>query len=282
VSVEGYPTPRGGDSIEYIRHHLTNWCIGCDPHTHQPGNLIDFTVFFVDVWLIAALLAVLVGWMAWKVGRNLDPDNPTGLQNVLEALTEWVNQQVRELFPTANPIIGPMALTIFVWVWLMNFMDLVPVDLLPWITSQIGWYVFGVAPGHVYFKFVPPTNVDIPMGLATTVFVLIVYYNVKAKGPDGYAKMFLTHPFGIWLAPLNILMTLVEEISKPVSLGLRLFGNLFAGELMFMLVAIMPWWIQYIPGGGWALFELLIITIQAFIFMMLTIVYLAIAHEKGH
>jgi len=276
----GYPTPRDGDSVEYIQHHLTNWCIGCDPETHKPSSIVDLTVFFLDAWLVASALAVLVGWLAWRVGQRLDPDRPSGLQNVFEMLVEWVNQQVRELFPRANPIIGPMALTIFAWVFIMNFMDLVPVDLLPWITSQVGYYVFGVEPSHIYFKFVPPTNVDIPMGLAATVFVLIVYYNIKVKGPDGYAKMFLTHPFGVWLAPLNIIMTAIEEIAKPVSLGLRLFGNLFAGELMFMLIALMPWWIQWIPGGAWAIFHVLVITIQAFIFMMLTIVYLAIAHEK--
>ncbi len=280
MSGGGYTTPRD-DSVEYIQHHLTNWCIGCGPD-HKPDSIVDFTVFFLDAWLVAALLAVLVGWMAWKVGKNLDHENPTGLQNVMEALVEWVNQQVKDLFPKASPMIGPMALTIFVWVFVMNFMDLIPVDLLPWIASQVGKYVFGADPSHVYLKVVPPTNVDIPMGLATTVFLLIVYYNIKAKGPHGYAKVFLTHPFGIWLFPVNILMTLIEEIAKPVSLGLRLFGNLFAGELMFMLIALMPWWIQFIPGGAWAIFHVLVITIQAFIFMMLTIVYLSLAHEEAH
>jgi F-type H+-transporting ATPase subunit a len=271
--------PATADPVKYIQHHLTNWCLGCDPETHKPDNLVDFSVFFIDAFMWALALAGVFAFVAWRVGRNLDPDNPTGLQNVLEGIVEFVNQQIQDIFPGRNPIIGPLSITIFVWVFLMNAMDLVPVDLVPWISSLIGAGVFGMDPYDVYMKIVPTTNLDTTFGLALSVFLLIVYYNIKVKGL-GYGKQFLTHPFGPWLAPVNVVMTAIEEIAKPVSLGLRLFGNLFAGELIFVLIALLPWWIQFVPGGAWAIFHLLVITLQAFIFMLLTIVYLALAHEE--
>ncbi len=266
--------------VQYIQHHLTNWCLGCDPETHKPDSILDFSVFFIDTFLWALMLAVVFGYMAWRVGRSLDPDHPTGMQNVLEGIVEFVNQQVKDIFPGSNPLIGPLALTIFIWVFLMNLMDLVPVDLVPGFASWVGATFFGADPHHVYMKIVPTTNLDTTFGLALSVFALIVYYNLKVKGFLGYGKQFLTHPFGVYMAPVNVVMTLIEEIAKPVSLGLRLFGNLFAGELIFVLIALMPWWIQWLPGGGWAIFHVLVITLQAFIFMLLTIVYLALAHEE--
>ena len=272
--------PATANPVEYIQHHLTNWCLGCDPATHKPDSILDFSVFFIDTFLWGALLAVLFGWLAWRVGRSLDPDRPTGMQNVLEAIVEFVNQQVHDIFPGRNPLIGPLAITIFVWVFLMNTMDLIPVDLIPWLSSLIGASLFGADPHHVYMKIVPTTNLDTTFGLALSVFVLILFYNVKVKGFGGYGKQVLTHPFEPSLFPVNIVMTAIEEIAKPVSLGLRLFGNMFAGELIFVLIALMPWWIQWLPGGGWAIFHILVITLQAFIFMLLTIVYLALAHEE--
>lgn len=269
--------------VEYIQHHLTNWCIGCDPVTHKPGGLVDFSVFFIDAWLVSTLLAVLVMWGAYKVGQNLDTDRPRGWQNLFEMLIEFVNGNVRGVFPGKPPaVVGPLGLSIFVWVFLMNAMDLVPVDLLPWMASLIGEFVFGADPHHVYLKVVPTTNLDVTFGLSLSVLVLITFYHIKLKGPVGYVKMFLTHPFGPWMAPFNVLLTLVEELSKPLSLGLRLFGNMYAGELIFMLIALMPWWIQFIPGGGWAIFHVVVVTLQAFIFMMLTIVYIALVHAEDH
>lgn len=272
--------PATSNPVEYIQHHLTNWCLGCDPETHQPSNIIDFSVFFVDAFLVSTALAGFIMYLAWRLSQRLDPDHPGGLQNLFEAIIEFVNQQVRDIFPGRNPLIGPLALTIFVWVFLMNAMDLIPVDLFPWIASLIGEYIFGVDPHDVYLKVVPPTNIDVTFGLALSVFVLIIYYNIKVKGLFGYGKQFVSHPFGVWLAPINVIMTTIEELAKPLSLGLRLFGNLFAGELIFMLIALLPWWIQWLPGGGWAIFHILVITLQAFIFMLLTIVYLALAHEE--
>nr|VFK39588.1 MAG: F-type H+-transporting ATPase subunit a [Candidatus Kentron sp. SD]VFK44949.1 MAG: F-type H+-transporting ATPase subunit a [Candidatus Kentron sp. SD]VFK80197.1 MAG: F-type H+-transporting ATPase subunit a [Candidatus Kentron sp. SD] len=266
--------------VEYIQHHLTNLCIGCDSDTHQPGGLIDFSVFFLDAFLISAILAAFLMWVSWKIGKDLNPDSPGGTQNFLEAVVEFVNQQVKDIFPGYNPIIGPTALTIFVWVFFMNAMDLIPVDLLPLLFSFVG---------VDYLKVVPTTHLDVTFGLAISVFALIIYFNIKVKGIVDYAKQFMLHPFGIWLFPFNIIMTAIEEISKPVSLGLRLFGNMFAGELLFMLIALLGafvgWWLLAVPaqiilGSLWAIFHILVVILQAFIFMLLTIVYLSLAHEK--
>jgi F-type H+-transporting ATPase subunit a len=214
---------------------------------------------------------------AKKVGDNLDPNNPRGIQNLFEVLIEFVEKQVKDAFVGYNPMIGPLAFTLFVWIFLMNTMDIIPVDLIPLAATQIGVH---------YLKVVPTTNLDTTLGLAGSIFVLIVFFNLKVKGPIGFAKMFLFHPFAanniiakLILMPINILMTLIEEIAKPVSMGLRLFGNMFAGELIFILIALMPWWIQWLPGSMWAIFHILVITLQAFIFMLLTIVYLSIAHQ---
>lgn len=258
----GGPTP-----VEYIQHHLHNLSIG-----------EGFWTLYLDVIFFSVLLAVLIGWAAKKVGDNLDPDNPRGLQNFLEVILEFVEKQVKDAFVGYNPLIGPLAFTLFTWIFLMNLMDLIPVDLLPLIATWMG---------IPYLKVVPTTNLDTTMGLAGSVFVLIMFFNIKVKGFIGFIKMFLFHPFPagnifvkILLIPINIIMTTIEEIAKPVSMGLRLFGNMFAGELIFILIALMPWWIQWLPGGAWAIFHVLIITLQAFIFMLLTIVYLSIAHQS--
>ncbi len=279
--------PATANPVEYIQHHLTNWCLGCDPQTHKPTGMVDFNAFFLDTFLFGVALAGLFMWVAWKVGRNLDPDRPSSLQNLLEAVVEFVDQQIKDIFPRRNPIIGPLAITIFVWVFLMNAMDLVPVDLLPWLAGLAAETFFGADPHHVYLRVVPTTNLDTTFGLALSVFALIVYYNVKTKGLGGYVKMFLFHPFGKYAVPVNILMTAIEEIAKPVSLALRLFGNMFAGELLFMLIALLSfaWYVlpaQVVLGGMWAIFHILVITLQAFIFMLLTIVYLALAQQDDH
>ncbi len=278
--------PISANPVDYIQHHLTNWCMGCDPATHKPADLIDFKVFFLDTFLWGVVLALLLGFIAWRVGRSLSLDNPSPLQNVLEAIVEFVNQQVKDIFPGSNPLIGPLAFTIFTWVLLMNAMDLVPVDLIPGIAARVaGW--LGADPHHVYMRVVPTTNLDTTFALALTVFALIVYYNIKVKGPMGYARQFLFHPFGKFLIPVNVVMTAIEEIAKPVSLALRLFGNMFAGELLFMLIALLSfsWMVtpaQVALGSLWSIFHILVISLQAFIFMLLTIVYLALAHQDEH
>ncbi|MEO5366643.1 MAG: F0F1 ATP synthase subunit A [Magnetococcus sp. WYHC-3] len=251
-----------GGPGEYIRHHLVNLHSGS-----------GFWSLHWDTLVVGWLLAGLMVGAGWWVGRRLSQDAPSGVQNFLELLVEFVDRQVAEVFHARNPLIGPLALTVFAWVFLMNAMDLLPVDLLPWLA---GWV------GVPHLKIVPTTDLSTTFGLSLSVFALIIYYNIRVKGAGGYARQFLFHPFGRWLMPVNVVMTLIEEVAKPVSLALRLFGNMFAGELIFLLIALLPWWVQWLPGGIWAIFHILIISLQAFIFMLLTIVYLSMAHQDEH
>ncbi len=279
--------PISANPVEYIQHHLTNWCLGCNPKTDEPASLIDFSVIFVDTILFSVLIAGLLMWVAYKVGKNLSLEKPGGIQNFLEAILEFTDRQIKDIFPRRSRIVGPLAFTIFLWVFLLNFMDLIPVDLLPWLARWIGSTFFGADPHDVYLRVVPTANLDTTFAMALSVFALIIFYNIKIKGGWGYAKMFLTHPFGIYLAPVNVVMTTVEEIAKPLSLGLRLFGNLFAGELLFVLIALLSFaWVvlplQVFLGVAWAIYHILIITVQAFIFGLLTIVYLGLASEEQH
>lgn len=267
----------GGGSVAYIQHHLTNLCWGeCDPDT---GADAGFWAWHLDSLFISVTLGALIVFAGWRLCKNLSTDTPGKFQNFVEAIVEFVDQSVKDTFPGRNPIIAPLSLTIFVWVWLMNFMDMIPVDLLPVIA---GWF------GIHYLKVVPTTDLNVTFAMSLTVFALIVFYSIKIKGPIGYLKMFLFHPFGKFLMPVNIVMTLIEELAKPLSLGLRLFGNLFAGELVFLLIAIIGGSAMiFLPmqiglGLGWLIFHLLVITLQAFIFMVLTIVYLGMAHTEDH
>lgn len=273
----------GGGTVEYIQHHLTNFCVGnCDPVTHKAAG---FWALHVDTLFFSIALGALIVLFSWRLGKGLSSDTPNGVQNVVESIIDFVSGQVRDSFPGHNPLIAPLALTIFVWVWLMNFMDMIPVDLLPKLGSLFGIH---------YLKVVPTTDLNATLAMSLTVFALIIFYNLKVKGPIGYLKVFLFHPFGKFFVPVNIVMTVIEELAKPLSLGLRLFGNLFAGELVFMLIALIGgtlavgwaalFWLplQVALDLGWLIFHLLVITLQAFIFMVLTIVYLGMAHVDDH
>jgi len=253
-------------SVEYIQHHLKNYTVG---EGFWALNLD--TIFFG--WLAFALVALA----AWRLRKNLTSGVPSGLQSFLELIVEFVDSQVKSIFTKSSRLVAPLAMTIFVWVFLMNALDLVPVDLVP--------KLLGMA-GVTEAKIVPTTDLGTTFGLALTVFAIIIFYNIKFKGPVGYLKMFLFHPFGKWLMPVNIVMTAIEEVAKPVSLALRLFGNMFAGELLFLLIAtliavqvLIP--LQILLGLGWAIFHILVITLQAFIFMLLSTVYLALASESA-
>ena len=264
----------GGGTVEYIQHHLTNLSVG-----------EGFMTWNIDSIVISLLLGILFVSVGARVARNATDGVPGGFQNFVESILEFVQTSVKDSFPGHHPLIAPMALTIFVWVWLMNFMDLIPVDLLPLIA---GWF------GIPYLKVVPTTDLSVPMAMALMVFIVSLYFNFKVKGPVGYLKMFLFHPFGKYAMPANILMTAIEELAKPLSLGLRLFGNMFAGELVFLLIALLAgaatlgagmliWFpLQVVLDLGWLLFHILVITLQAFIFMVLTIVYLGMAHTSDH
>lgn len=273
----------GGGTVAYIQHHLTNLCVGdCDPVTHQAAG---FWALHLDSVFFSILLAGLIIFVSMRLTRRLNPEAPGGFQNFVESILEFVQGQVRDTFPGHNPLIAPLALTIFVWVWVMNFMDLIPVDLLPLIGT---WF------GIEYLKVVPTTDLNTTLAMALTVFGLILYYNIKVKGVVGYLKVFLFHPFGKFFVPVNVVMTLIEEIAKPLSLALRLFGNMFAGELVFLLIALLggtaaigaalffmvP--LQVLLDLAWLIFHVLVITLQAFIFMVLTIVYLGMASTDDH
>ena len=260
--------PATDNPVTYIQHHLANLHVG-----------EGFWTWNIDTLFFGGLIAAFLMLISWRVGRNLDPDRPTGIQNLLEVVLEFVESQVKSIFHGYDRLVGPLALTIFMWVFLMNAMDLIPVDLLPKVADMMGIH---------YLKVVPTTDLGTTFAMALSVFVLIIFYNLKTKGPLGYIKMFLFHPFSatnpvvkVILAPINILMTTIEEVAKPVSLGLRLFGNMFAGELIFLLIALLPWWIQWTLGGPWAIFHILVITLQAFIFMLLTVVYLSMASQSA-
>lgn len=247
-------------STEYIAHHLQHLTIGS-----------GFYSVHIDVLIMSWVLGIVFLGTFYFVARTFSSGVPGRFQTFVELIYDFVDTQVRETFHGKSKFIAPLALTIFVWVFLMNFMDLIPIDLPGTILSQ-----FKVD----HFKIVPTANPNITLGMALGVFMLVIIYNFIGKGFFGTIKEVLCHPFGIWLAPFNLALRIVEEIAKPLSLGLRLFGNLYAGELIFILIALLPWWIQWTLGAPWAIFHILVITIQAFVFMMLTIVYLSMAHDS--
>jgi len=244
----------------YIIHHLTPLSTG------EGFWTLHLDTLFFSIVLGAVFLVIFK-----KAAEKATSGVPGPLQNFAEMLVEFVDTQVKDSFHGRSALIAPLALTIFLWVWLMNFMDLIPVDLLPSI---------GKAVGLGYLRVVPSTDLNATFAMSISVFILILFYSVKIKGPIGFAKEMLLTPFGPWMIPFNLLLKLVEEIAKPISLGLRLFGNMYAGELIFILIALLPWYVQPLLSFPWAVFHILIITLQAFIFMVLTIVYLSLAHEE--
>ncbi|MEO2217678.1 F0F1 ATP synthase subunit A [Chromobacterium vaccinii] len=265
------------NATDYIKHHLTFW--NSDPSA-------GFWSLHVDTFSISLVLGFLFAAVFAVVARRASIEAPGRLQLFVEMIVEMVQTQVREVFHGKSKMIAPLALTIFCWVFLMNFMDLFPVDLFPMAAQWIGYTFFGLESHHVYFRVVPSADVNSTFAMSLSVLILIVGFSIKAKGLGGWGKELLTAPFhsshpvgAIILAPLNFAFQLVELAAKPISLSLRLFGNLYAGELIFILIALLPWGLQWVLGAPWAIFHILIITLQAFVFMMLTIVYLSLAVE---
>lgn len=252
------------NATEYIRHHLT--------HLQNESGTINIDTFWVSAFL--GLLFLGVFYMA---SRRATSGVPGGLQNFVEMILEMVNETVNSAFHAKSKVIAPLAVTIFVWVWLMNAMDLLPVDLLPELAK-----LFGIN----YLRVVPTADVNHTFGMAIAVLFCIIGFSIKSKGIGGWGKELFTAPFhasgfaAVLLAPINFVFQLIELIAKPISLSLRLFGNMYAGELIFILIALLPWWAQWILGGPWAIFHILIVTLQAFVFMALTVVYLSLAVEK--
>lgn len=278
---------------EYITHHLTNLTFGQFPdghwgmaHSALEAKEMGFWAIHVDTMFWSIGLASLFLWFFYKAAKNATAGVPGGLQNFVELMVDFVNDSVKGSFTGRNPLVAPLALTVFVWVFLMNVMDLIPVDLIPWLTGALGIH---------YMKVVPSTDINITFAMALGVFALIIYYSIKIKGVGGFIGELTGMPFqtsNMLLKPIFIVINLVLEgvnlIAKPISLSLRLFGNMYAGEMIFILIAVM-----YSGGVGlglfggflqfiWAVYHILVITLQAFIFMTLTIVYLDMAHSEHH
>lgn len=253
----------GQTTSEYIQHHLTNLS---SVHGDE-----GFWSFHLDTLSISIALGFIVFGAMWMAARNATSGVPSGLQNFVEMVIEMVDTQVKDTFHGKSELIAPLALTIFVWIFAMNAMDVIPVDLLPYVAHLMG---------IEHLKVVPSTDLNATFAMSLSVFFLIYFYSFKIKGLGGFAHEVLCAPFGKWLFPVNILFRIVEDIAKPISLALRLFGNMYAGEMVFILIALLPWYLQWMLGAPWAIFHLLIITLQAFVFMMLTVVYLSMAHES--
>ncbi|MDX1562319.1 MAG: F0F1 ATP synthase subunit A [Gammaproteobacteria bacterium] len=281
--VEGHAAAQ--TASEYISHHLTNLSV-CYDHgevvwNHCEGN---FWALHIDSMFFSLLLGGIFIWLFGRVAKKATTGRPGKLQAFVEMIVVFVDGAIKDAFHGHNKIIAPLSLTIFVWVFLMNLMDLIPVDWLPWFAAEVL---------HIeYLKVVPTTDVNVTFAMSISVFLLTIYYSIKVKGAIGFSKEFTMHPIapptkglGLIAAPFiiafNFILETVAFLARPVSLSLRLFGNMYAGELIFILIALIGLW-QLPLHFGWAVFHILVITLQAFIFMMLTIVYLSQAHDTGH
>lgn len=282
-------------SSDYIAHHLTNWTFGYLPgegwkvaHTAEEAARMGFNAIHLDTMLWSFGLGIIFCALFWFVAKRATAGVPGKLQSAVEMIVEFVDTNVRDSYNGTSKLIAPLALTIFVWIFLMNLMDLMPIDYIPVLAQKIG-AAMGHDPHHVYFKIVSTTDPNATLGMSFSVFFLIIGYSIKEKGIGGFISELTMHPFSasnpiakILLFPVNLILELVTLIAKPVSLGLRLFGNMYAGELVFVLIALLPFWIQWALSVPWAIFHILIITLQAFIFMMLTIIYLSLASQTEH
>lgn len=260
---------------EYVTHHLFHaqacYADGTWRFGSQYAPCEGFWTFHLDTLVFSILLGALFTFSFWLAARRATAGVPGKWQNFVETMVDFVDNSVKESFHGPRGFVAPLALTIFVWVLLWNLMDLIPVDLLPWLGTLVG---------IEYMRIVPSADMNATFGLSLTVLALIIIYSIKGKGVGGFAKEFVTHPFGGWLFPFNVILNTVELLAKPISLAMRLFGNLYAAELIFILIALLPMWAQWLPGGVWAIFHILVIPLQAFIFMTLTIVYLSLAYES--
>ncbi len=277
MATEGHAPTAG----EYVIHHLQHLQNG------KQTAVVDFSIINFDSVFFSVVLGVLACWVLWLAARKATSGVPGRFQAAVEVLVEMVDSQAKGIIHNANSrkLVAPLALTVFIWIFLLNAMDLVPVDLLP---------VIGQAVGLEYMRVVPTADLSITMAMSIGVLLVSLFYNVKIKGAGGWVHELFTAPFGNkwFLYPVNFAMQLIEFVAKTVSHGMRLFGNLYAGELIFMLIAMMggAWALtatgiglfigHIIAGSAWAIFHILIITLQAFIFMMLTLVYVGQAHDS--
>ena len=265
---------------EYIVHHLQHL------QNHKQTAVVDFTVFNLDSIFWATLLGIVGSFFLWRAAKKATSGVPGRFQAAVELLVEMVDSQAKGIVHSAQSrkLVAPLALTVFVWIFLMNAMDLFPVDLFPKITEMMGIH---------YQRVVPTADLSVTMGLSLSVLLICLVYNVKIKGFGGWVHELFSAPFGDkwFLYPVNFAMQMIEFVAKTVSHGMRLFGNMYAGELIFMLIALMGGAFAWnatgiglaighiIAGSVWAIFHILIITLQAFVFMMLTLVYVGQAHD---
>lgn len=271
-------------STNYIKHHLTY--LTYNVNEMKLGSTGGFWTINLDTLFFSLILGSIVAAFMYFGARRVTTGVPGKLQNFAELMLEFADNQVKDCFHGKNNLIGPLALTIFLWVFLMNFMDIVPVDILPIAAKTVGVH---------YLKVVPTNDLNLTFGLSLSVFALILFYSIKIKGVKGFVREMTMQPFNHpAFIPFNLLLETVGLIAKPISLALRLFGNLYAGELIFILIALLTLnaattslfgtltlgSAQFILALAWSIFHILVITLQAFIFMVLTIVYLSLAHEE--
>jgi len=280
-------------SSEYIKHHLQNLTFGKLPdgnlgvaHSAAEAKAMGFWALNLDTVAISLVLGALFLYFFSKSASKAAAGVPSGLQNFVEWVIEFVDSSVRGSFTARNPMVAPLALTIFAWILLMNLMDLLPIDYLPLLAHEAGL---------PFLKIVPTTDPNATFGMSIGVFLLVIYYSIKMKGIGGFVGELTLQPFGKFGIPANLFLEGVNLIAKPISLALRLFGNMYAGEMIFILIALMgASWAgasfgstmlfgsQVVLSLGWAIFHILIVTLQAFIFMTLTVVYLDMAHQEHH
>ncbi len=283
-------------SSDYIVHHLTHW------QNKPQTEIVDFSVFNIDSIVISLVLGVLGCFFLWQAARKATSGVPGRFQAAVEILIEMVDAQAKSIVHNAasRKMVAPLALVVFVWIILLNAMDLLPLDFLPLIWEKI-YSAAGGDPHHAYLRIVPTADLSVTMGLSVSVLVICLIYNVKMKGLGGWSHELVTAPFGtsknpvfaFLLGVVNFAMQMMEFVAKTVSHGMRLFGNMYAGELLFMLIALLggAWALSFDPGSlallvlhvvagwAWAVFHILIIVLQAFVFMMLTLVYIGQAHD---
>ena len=283
-------------SSDYIVHHLTHW------QNKPQTEIVDFSVFNIDSIIISLVLGVLGCFFLWQAARKATSGVPGRFQAAVEILIEMVDAQAKSIVHNAasRKLVAPLALVVFVWIILLNGMDLLPLDFLPLIWEKI-YGAAGGDPHHAYLRIVPTADLSVTMGLSVSVLVICLIYNVKMKGLGGWSHELVTAPFGTSKNPIfafllgvvNFAMQMMEFVAKTVSHGMRLFGNMYAGELLFMLIALLggAWALSFDPGSlallvlhvvagwAWAVFHILIIVLQAFVFMMLTLVYIGQAHD---
>ena len=278
----------GPTAGEYIQHHLAHF------RSKEQTGIIDFSVINLDTMFWSILMGIIGLWVLRGVAKKATSGVPGRMQAAVEIVLEMVDNQAKSIVHNAQSrkFVGPLALTVFIWIFLMNSMDFLPVDLLPLIWEKI-YGAAGHDPHHAYMRVVPTADLSATLGMSIGVLLVCIYYNIKIKGAGGWIHELFSAPFGahplLW--PFNFLMQMIEFLAKTVSHGMRLFGNMYAGELVFMLIALMGavgfssatgitlWLVHVLAGTGWAIFHILIVALQAFIFMMLTLVYVGQAHD---